>query len=54
MDGAARMRHFARPGSINRIIDAVMAENPQEHIDVGEVGHVFERHGLARQQCRDH
>ena len=38
---AARMRGRARPPAIDRMIDAVMAENAQQHADVGEISGYF-------------
>jgi hypothetical protein len=54
VDRPARVRGGARPPSIDRMIDAMMTENPQEHANVGEIRDIFEGQRFAREQRGDH
>src|ERR1700726_768585 len=54
VDRPARVRGGARPPSIDRMIDAMMTENPQEHANVGEIRDIFKGQRFAREQRGDH
>ena len=54
MRGLAGPRVLADPLAVDRIVDAVIAEDMRKLGDVGEAGQVFERQRLIRQQRGDH
>jgi len=54
VDRPARVRGGARPPSIDRMIDAMMTENAQEHANVGEIRDIFKGQRFAREQRGDH
>ena len=54
MRGLAGGRLLADALAVDRIVDAVIAENARELIDVGKARQVFQRQRLVGQQGRDH
>ena len=54
MRGLAGGRLFAEPLAVDRIVDAVVAEDAHELADVGEARQVFQRQRLVGQQRGDH
>ena len=45
---------FAGAFAVDRIIDAVVAEDPRKLADVGEARQILQRQGLVGQQGGDH
>ena len=54
MQGAAGMRVIAGAAAVDAVIDAVMAEDLQQHADIGDTRDIFERQRLPRQHRCDH
>jgi hypothetical protein len=54
VDGAGVAVFLALAAAIDRHVDAVIAENAQQLLDVGQMRHVFERQRIAGQQRGDH
>ncbi len=45
--------HGARPLAVDGEIDAVIAQDANQQIDVGQIGHVFESEPVLGQQAGD-